>query len=211
MKDLFGEEIRDRSQNRDWVGTPKAMFKTLGASNHCAHNRQSEDFYATSTEAVEWLCQLETFNGPIWECACGMGHISEVLKAKGYKVRSTDLIDRGYGEGGVDFLSPDITTWDGDIVSNPPYKYAQEMVEKALAIIPNGKKVVMFLKTLFLEGKSRKRLFLENPPIRIWVSSSRLKCAMNGEFDAMGGSAVSYSWFVWEKGYKGDTIVKWFN
>lgn len=22
---------------------------------------------------------------------------------------------------------------------------------------------------------------------------------------------VAYAWFVWEKGYKGETIVKWFN
>lgn len=34
----------------------------------------------------------------------------------------------------------------------------------------------------------------------------------NGDFESMikgGGSAVSYAWFVWEKGYKGGTIVKW--
>lgn len=26
-----------------------------------------------------------------------------------------------------------------------------------------------------------------------------------------GGSAAAYAWFVWEKGYKGETTVKWFN
>jgi len=26
-----------------------------------------------------------------------------------------------------------------------------------------------------------------------------------------GGSAVAYAWFVWQKGYKGDTVIKWFN
>ena len=39
-------------------------------------------------------------------------------------------------------------------------------------------------------------------------------CAKNGDFDEMiagGGSAVAYAWYVWEKGYKGDTILKWFN
>lgn len=210
MTDLFGNEIVEK-KSKDWVGTPKAMFKTLGASNHCDHDRQSEDFYATEPMATGWLCKLEKFDGMIWEPCCGLGHISEVLKSNGYEVKSTDLVDRGYGEGGVDFLSPNITEWEGNICTNPPYRFAQEMVEKALAIIPKGKKVAMFLKTLFLEGKSRKQLFMENPPVRIWVSSSRLKCAMNGEFEAMGGSAVSYSWFVWEKGFKGDTIVKWFN
>ena len=26
-----------------------------------------------------------------------------------------------------------------------------------------------------------------------------------------GGSAVAYAWFVWEKGFKGTTKLKWFN
>lgn len=24
-----------------------------------------------------------------------------------------------------------------------------------------------------------------------------------------GGGAVSYAWFVWKKGYHGDTVIKW--
>ena len=24
-------------------------------------------------------------------------------------------------------------------------------------------------------------------------------------------SAVAYAWYIWEKGYNGDTILKWFN
>ena len=31
---------------------------------------------------------------------------------------------------------------------------------------------------------------------------------MNGEFD-LGSSAVCYAWFVWEKGFKGETIIRW--
>ena len=123
---------------------------------------------------------------------------------------SRDLVDRGYGEV-ADFLAIDNLEWDGNIVTNPPYKYAQEFVEKALSIIHKGKKVAMFLKLTFLEGKARRTLFRSTPPIRVWVSSSRLKCAMNGDFEAYGSSAAAYAWFVWEKGYKGETTVKWFN
>lgn len=119
-------------------------------------------------------------------------------------------MDRGYGEV-ADFLAIDNTEWDGDIVTNPPYKYALEFVEKALAIIPEGRKVAFFLKLTFLEGKGRKHLFLTQPPIRVWVSCSRLLCAMNGKFDKIGGSATAYAWFVWQKGYKGPTEVRWFN
>lgn len=44
------------------------------------------------------------------------------------------------------------------------YKYAQQFVEKALSIIPEGKKVAMFLKLQFLEGKARRALFRSTPP-----------------------------------------------
>ena len=150
------------------------------------------------------------YGGVILEPSCGEGHISEVLKAHGYDVVSRDLIDRGYGEV-ADFLSIDNLEWNGDIVTNPPYRFALDFVEKALQIIPKGRKVAMFLKLTFLEGKGRRHLFRTQPPCRVWVSSSRLKCAVNGDFDAMDGSAAAYAWFIWEKGYKGETILKWFN
>ena len=116
--------------------------------------------------------------------------MSRVLEEAGYEVVSRDLVDRGYGEV-ADFLSIDNLAWEGNIVTNPPYKYAQQFVEKALSIIPEGKKVAMFLKLTFLEGKARRALFRSTPPIRVWVSSSRLKCAMNGDFDKYGSSLLS--------------------
>ena len=61
------------------------------------------------------------------------------------------------------------------------------------------------------KAKPRRALFKSTPPIRVWVSSSRLKCAMNGDFEDFSSSAAAYAWFVWEKGYKGETTVKWFN
>lgn len=72
----------------------------------------------------------------------------------------------------------------------------------------------MFLKVQFLEGKKRKKLFEKYPPKIIYVSSSRLLCAKNADFEGMikgGGSAVAYAWFIWEKGYKDHPIIKWFN
>lgn len=154
---------------------------------------------------------MEQFTGPIIEPACGEWHISKVLTANGYDVESRDLINRGFGIPNCDFLSADNVSWDGDIITNPPYRYAQDFVEKALQIIPNGHKVAMFLKLTFLEGKARRKLFDTTPPARVWVSSSRLKCAINCGFGSAGGSATAYAWFIWERGYNGETTVKWFN
>ena len=193
--------------SKDWVGGKASVFKTLGASNHADHEREQNDFYATEPAAADWLCKLEVFEGKILEPSCGTGHLSERLIANGYEVESRDLIDRGYGEV-ADFLAEDNTFFDGNVVTNPPYKYAQEFVQKAIDIIPEGKKVAMFLKLTFLEGKGRRDFFKKYPPCKVWVSSSRLKCAMNGAFENTGGSATAYAWFIWQKGYMGGGNIR---
>ena len=201
------------NEKRDWTGNSNSIYKTLGASNHTDKERQAEDFYATEPRAAELLLELEEFDGNIWECACGQGALSKVFEKAGHKVLSTDLVDRGYGTGGVDFLKCN-EVFNGDIISNPPYKYAKEFVEHALKLVPDGHKVAMFLKLQFLEGKARRELFEKYPPKTVYVASGRLLCAKNGDFEGMragGGSAVAYAWYVWEKGYAGDTIIKWFN
>ena len=201
--------------DKNWTGNSNSIYKTLGASNHTYKEREVNDYYATDPIAGEWLLDLEKshLSDNIWEPSCGEGHLSKVFKERMYKVKSTDLIDRGYGEGGVNFLKS-TEKWNGDIITNPPYKFAKEFVEKALELVNNGRLVCMFLKIQFLEGKKRKELFLNNPPKRIWVSSSRITCAKNADFEAMkkgGGSAVAYAWFIWEKGFKGKTTIDWFN
>lgn len=197
---------------KDWLGNKNSVFKTLGASNHTDKERQHEDFYATDPIAAELLLKEEKFSN-IWECACGEGHLSKVFKDAGYHVRSSDIVDR-CGNEVFDFLCMENQEWEGDIITNPPYKYAVDFIYKALQIIPDGRKVAMFLKVQFLEGKERKTLFTKFPPKTVYVSSSCILCAKNADFKKMregGGSAVAYAWFVWEKGYKGPSILKWIN
>lgn len=199
--------------NKDWTGNSTSIYKTLGASNHTEKERENDDYYATDPIAAEWLLKLEKLNEDIWECSAGAGHLSEVFIKAGHKVMSSDLIDRGYGKPGIDFLKCN-KIWKGDIISNPPYKYALEFVEKGLELVNDGNKVIMFLKLQFLEGKTRRKFFDKYPPKTIWVSSSRITCAKNADFVGMkagGGSAVAYAWYIWEKGFKGTTEVKWFN
>ena len=177
---------------KDWNGNNKTAYVCNGASNHSEQERQIDDYYATEPKATKLLLENEIFNKNIWECACGEGHISTILIASGYKVISTDLVYRGYGEREpLDFLEETLDGFDGDIITNPPYRYAQEFVEKAIESIKTGNKVAMFLKLTFLEGKARKELFKKYPPKTIYVSSSRLECAKNGEFDKAGQKAVA--------------------
>ena len=201
------------AEKRDWIGNSRSAFSTLGASNYSNSDRAENDFYATEPKAVELLLAEEKFAHNIWECACGEGHISKVLESHGYKVKSTDLIYRGYGKPeSVNFLEQSVENFDGDIVTNPPYKFALEFCQKALEYLKQGRKLAMFLKLQFLEGKARKKFFSQHPPKTVYVSSSRLVCAKNGDFYRYARSnAIAYAWFVWEKGHKTDPVVKWIN
>ena len=140
----------------------RKVFAVLGASNHSTNDREENDYYATDPIAMELLLDIEQFSPEVWECACGEGHLSKVLESRGYHVMSTDLIDRGFGESGVDFLNSDIV-FDGDIITNPPYKYAKEFVEHAIEHVTAEHRVAMLLKIQFLEGKARRELFEKYP------------------------------------------------
>lgn len=191
---------------KDWVGNKPAVFVTIGASGHSIGERQKDDYYATEPRTIDELLNVEKFSGSIWEWACGEGHLSKVLESNGYNVVSTDLVDRGYGMGGVDFFMQD-KLLAPNIITNPPYKYAQRAVEHSIEL--GADKIAMFLKLTFLEGKARNKMFKKYPPKRVWVYSKRRNCAKNGEFDKYPSSAVAFAWFVWEKGYQGPTTIGW--
>ena len=198
---------------KDWSGNGKSVFVTLGASNHTDKERESNDFYATDPIAIDKLVgSIGFIQSVVWECACGTGCLSERLKQYCRGVVSTDVIDRGYGQVQDFLLAKEIPSGCSCIITNPPYKLATEFILQALDLLPDGGRCIMFLKTTFLEGEKRHRLlFSKYPPQRILQFSKRVLCAKNAEFQKMRkvGSAVSYAWFVWEKGYKGDTTITW--
>lgn len=199
------------------------VFTRISASNHAKGIRETHDYYATEPKAVELLTEIEDIKPLVLEPCCGEGHISEVLENKGHNVISTDLIYRGYGAGNIDlyeyhnengklYRGDLLVTKDSfDIVTNPPYRYANEMTEHMLSLLNDGGKLIQFLKLTFLESKARKELFKKYPLKTLHVSSSRLITCKNGDFDKYKSRAVAYGWFVWEKGYEGEPTIKWFN
>lgn len=219
--------------NKDWTGNGNSIWKTLGASNHTDKEREAADFYATSDRALNLFAPIFPIHHKVYECACGNGSLSKWLVEHGHDVLSTDIVDRGYGLGGVDFLRVGETAdvfgngnvyedviqqWMAgepfDILTNPPYSKSTPFILHALDLIPDDGHVIMFLKTTFLEGKQRRKLIYDvNLPRYVFQFSERILCAKNGDFEGMraaGGSACSYMWAVWNK-YNNDKIceVKW--
>lgn len=179
--------------------------------------REENDFYATDPFAIkisENFFKEIKLNNKLWEPACGTGHLSRALEEIGYEVYSTDLISRGYGAQ-MDFLQSE-QKWDGDIITNPPFKIASDFIRKSMKLLNSGNKAVMFLKIQFLETPKRAKLFKECGLKTVAVFSERICCAMNGDFDKYfkkditgrykGGTQL-YAWFVFEKDYKGNATI----
>ena len=197
---------------KDWTGNNKTVFSQLGATNHSESEREANDFYATDPAVIDQLIAKYEIPVKVWECACGTGNLSERLKELGHEVVSTDLIDRGYGEVQNFFEVMQMPEDCNCILTNPPYKYATEFVQHALNLLPVGGQAIFFLKTTFLETERRyKDIFKNTPPQLVYQFIRRAMCAKNGDFVEARkmGSAVSYAFFIWEKGYKGNVMLDW--
>jgi predicted RNA methylase len=147
------------------------MIETLGyKAKH--KDREKNDFYATPPEEVANLLSREKLYGTILDNSCGIGHITKKV-AKAYpenKVIATDLINRGYGIGGLDFLSNDYPYVNNidTIIMNPPFKLITPFVTKSLEIA--NKKVILFARMQFLESQTRyNKIFKSNKPNRIYI------------------------------------------
>lgn len=208
-----------------WKENTTNVHAILGASNHSDTEREKNDFYSTDEDCVRDLLKVEAFQTKILEPCCGTGSISKVLEEDDRIVISTDLIDRGYGKGGVDFFKEYLDI-DYDIVTNPPYGLSTEFVEHALDHMRPGHKMALFLKIQFLETVTRyEKIFKRGNLETVYVYSKRQACYKDGEvyqknadgtfkLDKQGnkmknGSAVCYAWFVWNTDYHGLPTIKW--
>ena len=156
--------------------------------------RPNDDFYPTPPEATKALLDIWKFKNNIWECACGDGAMSNVLNDYGYNVISTDKYNHGYGTPGIDFLT--VTNRYADtIITNPPFKRAEEFIYHAYEIGINN--MALFLKLSFLEGQKRKKMFERLPFTKAFVFSKRLTLTRNGEPSRNGGM-IAYAWYLWD-------------
>lgn len=132
----------------------------------------------------------------MWEPACGDGAICKIYKRRcpHVKMIATDLIDRGYGDGGIDFLKSDFQPGSvDDIITNPPFSLATEFAIKALSIAQN--KIALLLTLNFLASERRYPFFAANPHFRVYVFSQRIDFSGRKRH----GGMKDHAWFVWNQ------------
>ncbi len=114
--------------------------------------KPKNDNLYTPEEAVRPLLKyLPAKELTIWECCDdGNSNIAKLLREKGYKVVSTDIVT------GFDFLK-DAPKFDFDmIVTNPPYSLKNEFISKCYEY---NKPFALLLPITALEGRKRGSLF----------------------------------------------------
>ena len=188
------------------------------AGGNSTSKREESEFYATDPQTLklflhEFLKDNSLDGESILEPACGEGHISETIKEilPNCEILSTDLIDRGYGQGGIDFLTHDYGRSFGVVITNPPFSLAKEFIEKGLEV--SKRYVIMLCKIQLLEGAKRKNMFLNTPLKYIYVHTTRQATWKGGKpLDPKGrkwSTTMCLAWFVWDKTFEGEPVVRW--
>lgn len=190
-----------------------SVFRQLGT--HSDKERHKDDYYATDPRAVkDLIAMLNKYNieipKEIVETSVGGGHIAKEFEKIGCNVTGYDIVDRGYPNTIIrDYLAVDKLPDGCMVIENPPFKRNIEFIKHSLSLIKKGQYICTFQKIQFLESQERKLFFEENPPKYVFVFSKRVKTYINGDMSDKQSSAMCFCWFVFQKGYKGDTVVKW--
>jgi hypothetical protein len=131
------------------------------------------------------------------EPACGAGHMAKPLKEYFAEVRCADAYDYGYGEI-RDFLTYPYETNAVDwMITNPPFRLAEEFVIRALRVARVG--VAILARTVFLESSGRyNRIFRDTPPTKFAQFVERVPM-VKGRLDGKATTATGYAWLIWEK------------
>lgn len=179
--------------------------------------RDDLDWYVEPKECSRALFYVESFNGPIWDPACGIGRIVEQAVSVGKQAFGSDVINRSiYCEFTANFLDFEYNIPRySNIVMNPPFSLAEEFIKKSINIIPNGGKIAAILPLVWLAGFSTKRDWLPESPLRkVFPISPRPsmppgKVVLAGE--KPGNGTKDFCWLVWQKGYTGRPEVEFLN
>lgn len=161
------------------------------------------DFYKTPEWVTRILLEEESFDGCIWEPACGDGAICEALKNFGYlNVMASDIKDYGYQNStfGLDFLKE--IKKIPNIITNPPFtkNMPLKFMKKCEELVAN--KYALLLPIRYLCGNQRVKFFSK-------IRAPKKIIPIAKKIDFGGGAWYEFAWFIWDKNYDGNTQIVW--
>lgn len=164
----------------------------------------SLDDFPTPPWATRALCKWLRQNHRLDSMVCreptaNRGHMVAPLREYFAAVLPSDIHDYGAGFPQRDYLfGPDADLPETEFtVFNPPFKLAEQFIERALRLSRIG--VCALVRSAFLEGVGRhERLFSVTPPSHVLQFTERV-VMHKGRLAPDGSTATAYCWLVWLK------------
>jgi hypothetical protein len=129
----------------------------------------------------------------------------DVLRAAGHEVIGSDLVDYGRPDffARRDFLLEwKLPAGCEGIITNPPFKLANQFVRHALDLAP--KIVVMLLRLAFLESVGRTDIIEQRGLARVFIFRERLpRMHRDGWAGPHASSSQAFAWFCWSRSHRG--------
>jgi hypothetical protein len=177
-----------------------------------ALEREPDDFYPTPPEptraflAAE-LDRLREFPR-IWEPAAGDGAMAREMRALGFEVSESDLVDRGAGAFICDFYAfREAQAFSKAIVTNPPFQEVgwgngkARWLYHALETL-NVEYMALLLNWTFPGAGGLAPFWAKYPPARVYLMRWKI------DFTGQGAPPMLNAWFVWDRKHQGETILR---
>lgn len=171
----------------------------MSERHHRGYTRRRRDRYETPAWATMVLIpHLHRRPSRIWEPACASGKMVRALKSCGYNVTGSDIAD------GKDFLHGR-TRYADAIITNPPFKLADDFIIRALELTkPVRGLVAMLLRTDFDHAATRRWMFDEHPAFaRKVMLLKRIRWIER----SIGAPSFNHAWFVWSWTHHGPSEI----
>lgn len=180
-------------------------------------NTDVYDFYETPKWATEKAIEKMLIDGvinkydKILEPCCGAGAISDVLSIYGFEnLKSSDIQTNDYIKGvkGIDVYDIDDNSTEV-VFTNPPYNLMTKgnLLNEFFRI--SSKKVILLLNIYYLSSKDRKEMLQSSGLQYVYIHSDRVTMFPFGQEKPKNGGTKMYAWFVWNKEYNGEPIIRW--
>ena len=113
----------------------------------------------------------------------------------GSHINTVDIREDSLAAVVGNYLEMEITNKPTVIITNPPFLYAQEIIEKALQDVQDGGFVIMLLRLNFFGSQKREEFWKDNMPVLTFVHRKRINFVKG-----MRGDSIEYMHCVWQKG-----------
>lgn len=183
------------------------------------YDRAAHDWYVESQWCVEQLADAVDFDGHIiWDPCAGGGTIPKTFNDRGFFTYATDVVGRWDSLDGIhDATNEDPPLFFArgirlSVVTNPPFKMAEQITRRMLEIADH--RVCVLQQLSFLSSAGRHRLFTEFPPSDVLILSRRPSMPPGAMIEEMGtkafkGGTTDFCWIVWTKPHDRETRTRW--